>query len=466
MIQEEQARQATPMSPSPQPTLGTLLTSMFDDAATLFRQQLQLARVELGQKVQATAAGATQIVSGALLAYLGLVTLVIVGLLALANFLPLWAAGVVMGVLVIVGGGVLVQMGRSSLRDLSVVPEQALASTQADVNLVSQRLGGPPIAGAPTSRSKAQTAKAKSGQTKDAASLAVEAGNASLWQVLKTTYKEWTADEASLLAAALSYYTAISLAPLLVLVVVIVGLFLSQDAARDQVLEQLRGAMGTEGAQFLEIILENADQPQVASLAGILSLLTLLWGSTNVFSQLQNSLNKIWNVEPRPGRSIWATLKERLLSFTMVLGVAFLLLVSFVLSAVLSALGSLGQGWLPGIDWVWQLVNFAVSLGVITLLFAAIYKVLPDADVEWRQVWVGAATTALLFTVGKTLLGWYLANAGSAYGAAGSLIVFLLWVYYSAQILFFGAEFTQVYARNQGQAIQPDEGAQRIGASA
>ena len=151
----------------------------------------------------------------------------------------------------------------------------------------------------------------------------------------------------------------------------------------------------------------------------------------------------VHNIELKPGRGIWGTIRVRLLSFTMVLGVAFLLLVSFVISAVLSALGSLGQGWLPGVDWLWQLVNFVISLGVITLLFAAIYKVLPDAKVAWRDVWIGAGVTALLFTIGKTVLGLYLANAGSAYGVAGSLVVFLLWVYYSAQILFFGAEFKE-----------------------
>lgn len=461
MRQEERGRShATPL-PVAQPSLSTLLTSMFADATQLLRQQIQLAQVEIGRKLQSAAGGATQLLSGALLAYLGLVTLVIVGLLALAQILPVWGAAAALGLAVIIIGAILIQLGRSQLRDLSVIPQQAVASTQADARVLGNHLGvtsnstPPPI----------PEASATAGSRKGKGDSAVDTGNASLWQIIKTTVKEWSEDEASLLAAALSYYTAISLAPLLVLVVVIVGLFLSQEAAREQLMGQLQGAIGSEGAQFLELILENADQPQVASLAGILSFLTLLWGSTNVFSQLQNSLNKIWDVEPKPDRSFWMTVKDRLLSFGMVLGVAFLLLVSFILSAVLSALGSLGQSWLPGIDWIWQLVNFVVSFGVITLLFAAIYKVLPDAEIAWRHVWIGAAVTALLFTVGKTLLGWYLANAGSAYGAAGSLIVFLLWVYYSAQILFFGAEFTQVYARNHGQGIQPSAGAQRIGES-
>jgi membrane protein len=207
-----------------------------------------------------------------------------------------------------------------------------------------------------------------------------------MWQLLKTTWKEWNEDEASLLAAALSYYTAVSIAPLLVLVVVIVGFFLGQQAAQSQLMTQLQAAMGKEGSQFLTTILENADQPQLASAAGILSFLTLIWGSTNVFAQLQNSLNKIWNVERKPGGGIWATIRSRLLSFTMVLGVAFMLLVSLVLSAVLTTLVDIGQGILPGADWLWQIINFLVTFGVTTLLFAAIYKVLPDAGVLARRV--------------------------------------------------------------------------------
>lgn len=279
-----------------------------------------------------------------------------------------------------------------------------------------------------------------------------------MWQLLKTTWQEWNEDEASLLAAALSYYTAVSIAPLLVLVVVIAGFFLGQETAQSQLITQLRAGMGTEGAQFLETVLQNADQPTLASAAGILSFLTLLWGSTNVFAQLHNSLNKIWNVERAPGASIMATLRSRLLSFTLVLGVAFMLLVSLVLSTLLAVLLETGRSLLPGADWVWQMVNFLVSLGVITFLFAAMFKVLPDAKIAWRDVWLGAVVTALLFSVGKYLLGLYLANAGNAYGAVGSVVVFLLWVFYSAQILFMGAEFTQVYARRYGAGIRPDKG--------
>ena len=282
-----------------------------------------------------------------------------------------------------------------------------------------------------------------------------------MWQLLKTTWKEWNEDEASLLAAALAYYTAVSIAPLLVLVVVIVGFFLGQQAAQSQLMTQLQAAMGKQGSQFLATILQNADQPKLASAAGILSFLTLIWGSTNLFAQLQNSLNKIWNVKRKPGGGIWATIRSRLLSFTLVLGVAFMLLVSLVIGAVLTTVVNIGHGLLPGADWIWEVVNFLVSFGVTTFLFAAIFKVLPDTDISWREVWLGAAVTALLFTIGKYLLGLYLANAGNAYGAVGSVVVFLLWVFYSAQILFMGAEFTQVYARLYGRGIRPDENAVR-----
>lgn len=271
---------------------------------------------------------------------------------------------------------------------------------------------------------------------------------ASLWQMLKEAVTEWIEDDASQLAAALSYYTAVSVAPLLVLIVVIVGLFLGEELAESQLLTQLRGAIGPEGALFLQTALENADQPTLASIAGILSSLTLLWSATNVFGQLQNSLNTIWDVEKKSSGGLWNTIRTRFLSFTLVLGIAFLLLVSLVISAALTTFIEWGNGILPGMDWLWQVVNLVVSFGVVVLLFAAIYKVLPDVQIAWRTVWLGATVTALLFTLGKFILSWYLANAGSTYGAIGSLVVFLLWVYYSAQILFFGAEFTQVYARH------------------
>jgi YihY family inner membrane protein len=193
----------------------------------------------------------------------------------------------------------------------------------------------------------------------------------------------------------------------------------------------------------------------------MVGLATLAWSASSVFAQLQEALNTIWEVEPKPGAGLLGTVRRRVLSMTMVLGIGFLLLVSLVLSAGLAALGRFFGGLLPGAEALWQVVEFAVSFGVVTLLFAAIYKVLPDAEIRWGDVWVGAAATALLFALGKLLIGLYLGHAsvGSTYGAAGSLLVLLVWIYYSAQILFFGAEFTQAYARRYGSRIVPAEGA-------
>jgi membrane protein len=269
-----------------------------------------------------------------------------------------------------------------------------------------------------------------------------------MWQLLKETINEWRDDNASQLAAALAYYTAVSIAPMLVLMVVVLGSILGDQQAQAELLAQLEDTVGPEGARFLAIVLENANRPTLATVTGVFSALVLLWGATNLFSQLQSSLNAIWNVEPDPNRGILSTLKERLLSFLLVIGVALLLLVALILSSLLAALSNAGPDWLPGVDWLWQLLNFALSLAVLTVLFAALFKVLPDTHIAWRNVWLGGAVTAVLFTVGNFLLSFYLGNAGSVYGAVGSVMVFLLWVYYSAQILFLGAEFTQVYARH------------------
>lgn len=280
--------------------------------------------------------------------------------------------------------------------------------------------------------------------------------------VVKDTFTEWMEDNASQLAASLSFYTAISIAPLLVMVILIAGFIWGNQAVEGQLLSQLRSALGPQGADFIATVIENADKPTTGSIAGLVSLAVLIWGSTNVFTQLQTSLNAIWNVEPKPNRGILGTIKDRLLSFSMVLGIAFLLLVSLILSAVLAALSSSFTGLLPGAEPLWQLVNFVLSLVIITLLMAAIYKVLPDVEIAWRSVWIGAAVTALLFTIGKFALGYYLGNATTSYGAAGSVMAFLLWVYYSAQIVFFGAEFTQIYANRYGEGVQPSENARFV----
>jgi membrane protein len=276
-----------------------------------------------------------------------------------------------------------------------------------------------------------------------------------IWNILKSTYTQWSSDKASELAAALAFYTALSIAPLLVLIIAVVGFFLGQEAAQGQLVGQLRSLMGPEAAQFTEEAIANANKPGAGGIASLISIAVLLWGSTNVFAQLQNSLNTIWNVEPKPGQGIMATLRHRLLSFGMVLGIGFLLLVSLAFSTVLSAISGSFNGLLPGFNWLWQILNYVISFGVMTLLFALIFNVLPDVHVAWKDSWLGAAITSVLFIIGQFALSLYLGNQGSAYGVAGSLMVFLLWVYYSAQILFFGAEFIQVYATRYGAGFEP-----------
>lgn len=280
--------------------------------------------------------------------------------------------------------------------------------------------------------------------------------------MLKEAFKEWQDDKVSLLAAALAYYTVFSITPLLVIAIAIAGAVFGQDAARGEILNQINQLVGAQGAQAIEIALANADQPRISGIASIISVIVLLVGASGVFAQLQEALNTVWDVKAKPNGGIGEFIRKRLLSFGMVLVIGFLLLVSLVLSAMLSGIGKLQIELLPGFTSLWQVLNFALSFGFISLLFALIYYYLPDVKIRWRDVWIGAIITALLFTVGKFAIGLYLGRGslGSTYGAAGSLIVFLAWVFYSAQILLFGAEFTQVYARKHGRAIRPNSHAE------
>lgn len=285
-----------------------------------------------------------------------------------------------------------------------------------------------------------------------------------IFRLLKETFKEWQEDKSSRLAAALAYYTVFSLAPLLIIVIAIAGAIFGEEAARGEIVSQIQGLVGQEGATVIEEAIQNADQPQISSIASIFSIIFLLIGASGVFAQLQESLNEIWNVKAQPKNGLAGLIRKRILSFSAVLGIGFLLLVSLVISAVLSGISNYFSDLIPGVDFLWQILNFVVSFGVITLLFALMYKFLPDVKIDWSDVWIGALITALLFTIGKFALGLYLGRGsfGSTYGAAGSLVIILAWVYYSAQILFFGAEFTQVYARRYGSQIVPDEHAIRI----
>ncbi|HEY1015255.1 MAG TPA: YihY/virulence factor BrkB family protein [Herpetosiphonaceae bacterium] len=281
-----------------------------------------------------------------------------------------------------------------------------------------------------------------------------------IFGLLKQTGKEWSEDKVPRLGAALAYYTVFSIAPLLIIAIGIAGLVLDREAATGQIQAQLDGLLGVDAAKAIQEMIQGASKPSSGILATVIGLATLLFGASGVFGQLQDSLNTIWEVAPKPGRGILGTLKDRFLSFTMVLGVGFMLLVSLVISAALAGIGKYFENL--GIPtFLFEAINFAVSFGVITLLFAAIYKVLPDVKIQWRDVWIGAAVTALLFTIGKFLIGLYLgrSSVASSYGAVGSLAILLLWVYYSAQILFFGAEFTQVYANAYGSRVVPDKDA-------
>lgn len=283
----------------------------------------------------------------------------------------------------------------------------------------------------------------------------------SLWATVKQTVSDWLDDEASSLAAALAYYSLLSLAPLLVISVAVAGWFFGPDAARGKVAAELGAVVGLEAARGIQTVVASARSPETGVISSIVGVVTLFIGASGVFGELQTSLNRIWEVKPKPGRGFLGEVKARFFSFTMVLGVAFLLLVSLVVSSLLSAVGQGFATHLPGGEAIWQLLNFVISLAVITALFALILKYVPDAEVRWRDVWLGALVTALLFTFGKSLLGLYLGKAavGSSYGAAGSLIALVVWVYYAAQIFLLGAEFTQVAARRHGREIRPSENA-------
>jgi len=304
-----------------------------------------------------------------------------------------------------------------------------------------------------------------------------------VWGLLKETIKGWSDHNAARLGAALSYYTVFALPPLFVILIFIASLWLDERMVRKELFGdsgqrdkpaqiadennarkdsgggdgQIGGLLGKQGAQAIESAL-NASNPQKKGfIASSIAIVALILTATGLFIELQSALNRIWGVEAKPGQGIWGFMKIRLLSFGTLVGIGFLLLVSLVLSAALSAAGKYFSGLAPGLTVFWSVVDIAFSLLVITALFAMIFKVLPDVKIAWRDVWVGAGLTALLFTIGKFLLGLYLGKNStvSAYGAAGSLVLILLWVYYSAQIMFFGAEFTRVYANRFGMKMEP-----------
>jgi membrane protein len=275
----------------------------------------------------------------------------------------------------------------------------------------------------------------------------------SLASLLHETFRQWSTHRVPRMGAALSFYTIFSLAPLAILTLSLVSLAIDRSAARAEMIDMIRYQVGTEGADTVSMILAKTASASsgTSTWEAVIGFIVLLVGSSGVFGELQDSLNQIWDVTPQR-HPVLLIIKERAISFVMVLVISFFMLISFLFSAAVAIAGSYLHGKFPSLDGIWELANSGVSLVVIALLFALIYRVIPDARVAWRDVWSGAAIAAVLFVLGKYVLGFYFGRSAiaSSYGAAGSVIIVLVWVYYSAQIMFFGAEFTRVYAQRHG----------------
>ncbi|VTS00683.1 ribonuclease bn : Ribonuclease BN OS=Gloeocapsa sp. PCC 7428 GN=Glo7428_4543 PE=4 SV=1: Virul_fac_BrkB [Gemmata massiliana] len=287
-----------------------------------------------------------------------------------------------------------------------------------------------------------------------------------LTQIVREAGSQWVTDKAPRLGAALAYYSIFSIAPLLVIAIAVAGLVFGREAAQGQISAQVEHLVGRQGGEAVEAMVESASKPESGALGSILGVAMLLLGAGGLFGQLQDALNTVWEVRPRPDRGIWGAFRDRFLSLSMVLGVAFLLLVSLIASSALAAATTLLGHWQTGTAGL--VLTTALDLATVTLLFALIYKYLPDAEIAWRDVWFGAAITSALFTLGKFLIGLYLGRAGvgSAYGAAGSLAVLLVWLYYASQIFLFGAELTKAFADHLGSRIKPKAHAEPVTAEA
>jgi membrane protein len=281
-----------------------------------------------------------------------------------------------------------------------------------------------------------------------------------LWAVFRRALAGWWNDNVPHLGAALSYYTLFSLAPILVVAIAIAGLVFGAEAVRGEIVGQIEGLVGRDGAKAVQAMLEGAAKPSSSVPATVIGIITFFLGATSAFLELQTALNAIWRVKPKVSSSFLRSLAiDRLVSFGLVVGVGFLMLTSLLVSAGLAALHTYMGETFPGGAVLWEAVNVIVSLGVISILFATVFKVLPDVELAWSDVWVGGLVTAGLFTVGKLLIGLYLGTSAlaSTYGAAASVIVLLVWVYYSAQIILLGAEFTREYVKEFGRRPPPSE---------
>jgi membrane protein len=283
------------------------------------------------------------------------------------------------------------------------------------------------------------------------------------WKLITGSITAWNSQNALEWGAALAYYTAFSIAPLLIIALGIVGLFYKGNSLA-YIHDQIGSLVGDNAANAITSAIQSVRTSEHGVIASVVSVIALLIGASSVFGELQTALNRVWGVQPKPGRFLRDFLKQRMISFTMVLGISFLMLVSLLISAILAAITGYFEYLIPGANFIWHLLDAAVSFGIVVVLFAAIYKIIPDVHIDWQDVWTGAAVTAVLFTAGKAGISFYIGRAGvgSAYGAAGSVLILLAWVYYSSQILFLGAEFTKLYAEQRRFAVRPLKGAEAV----
>jgi membrane protein len=284
---------------------------------------------------------------------------------------------------------------------------------------------------------------------------------ADLKSLARETFHSFSEDRAPRMGAALSYYTVFSLAPLLVVIIAVAGFFFGEDAARGRIVDQLTGTLGREGAQLVQTMIQKASEPRAGIIATVVGLATLLLGATGVLLELHDALDTIWKVTPSGGRGWKGKVRDRVLSFGVILAFGFLLLVSLVLSAGLAAMGDRLGAMVPGWVTLAYVLNYGISIGLVALLMATLFVLLPDVRIAWRDVWIGSLVTSLLFHLGKLLIGLYLgkASVGSPFGAAGSLAVLLVWIYYTSQVFLLGAEFTRAYTLRFGRPVRPRAGA-------
>jgi membrane protein len=284
-----------------------------------------------------------------------------------------------------------------------------------------------------------------------------------VWNLVLGSIKAWSNQNALEWGAALAYYTAFSLTPLLIIALAVMSFFYKGNSL-SYIHDQIAGLVGDSAATAITSAIRSVRTSEHGLAASIVSVVALLIGASTVFGELQTALNRVWGVQPKPGRFWRDFFKQRMISFAMVFGISFLMLVSLLISAILAAITGYFDYLVPGANAIWHLLDAAVSFTIVVVLFAAIYKIIPDVHIDWQDVWTGAIVTAVLFTAGKAAIGFYIGRAGvgSAYGAAGSLLIIIAWVYYSSQVLFLGAEFTKLYAEQRRFAVRPLKGAEAI----